>query len=158
MPKLKVFCATSGFYDNVVAAPSKPAALKAWGAKTDLFSMGVARLVTDPAIRQKALERPGEIIRLSRSGGVEIERPKRRPRSSAAQPNRTRILAAEKALATLEQKQAEERDKIDAQLDDLRKKRDVLESRHTKERQVAEGKVERARETYEAALAKWSPS
>ena len=60
MPRLKVFCASSGFHDAVVAAPSKPAALKAWGAKTDLFSMGVARLVTDPAITRKALERPGE--------------------------------------------------------------------------------------------------
>ena len=50
MPRLKVFCTTSGFHDSIVAAPSKPAALKAWGAKTDLFSMGAARLVTDPMV------------------------------------------------------------------------------------------------------------
>ena len=56
MPRLKVFCASSGFHDAVVAAPSKPAALKAWGAKTDLFSMGVAKLVTDPTIAKRALE------------------------------------------------------------------------------------------------------
>lgn len=37
MPRLKVFRTTSGFYDHVVAAPSRPAALKAWGAKTAEF-------------------------------------------------------------------------------------------------------------------------
>ena len=50
MPRLKVFCASSGFHASIVAAPSRPAALKAWGARTDLFSMGVARQVTDPKI------------------------------------------------------------------------------------------------------------
>ena len=68
MPKLKVFCATSGFHDSIVAAPSRPAALKAWGARTDLFSMGVAKQVTDPQIVEKALARPGQVIRLRRSG------------------------------------------------------------------------------------------
>lgn len=37
MLRLKVFRTTSGFYDHVVAAPSRPAALKAWGAKTAEF-------------------------------------------------------------------------------------------------------------------------
>ena len=94
MPKLKVFCTTSGFHDSIVAAPSKPAALKAWGAKTDLFSMGAARLVTDPKIAKKALDRPGEVIRLKRSGGGEVvAAPKREPKASNP-PSRARLKSA----------------------------------------------------------------
>src|SRR5213075_2633319 len=89
MPRLKVFCATSGFHDSIVAAPSRPAALKAWGARTDLFSMGVAKQVTDPKIVKQALARPGEVIRLNRSGGEEAPAPKK-PRSTAKRPSRTK--------------------------------------------------------------------
>ena len=98
MPRLKVFCTTSGFYDHVVAAPSRPAALKAWGARTDLFSMGVAKQVTDPKIEKKALERPGEVIRLKRSG-EEAPAPKRTPKRKAKPPSRAKLSAAERKLA-----------------------------------------------------------
>lgn len=158
MPKLKVFCATSGFYDSVVAAPSKPAALKAWGAKTDLFSMGVARLVTDAAIREKALERPGEVIRLKRSGGAEVTKPHSKPKRPAKQPSRAKLIAAEKALKTVEAKQEKERNEIDVELEALERKRDALIARHTKALRAAQTKVDVARDDYEAALAKWSPS
>lgn len=67
MPRLKVFCTTSGFYDQVVAVPNRPAALKAWGAKTDLFSLGAAEEVTDTKVKKKALAQPGEVIRLKRT-------------------------------------------------------------------------------------------
>ncbi len=96
MPKLKVFCTTSGFHDSIVAAPSKPAALKAWGAKTDLFSMGAARLVTDPKIAKKALERPGEVIRFERSGdGGEVAAPKRKA-TAKKPPSRAKLAAPRK--------------------------------------------------------------
>src|SRR5919109_463562 len=96
MPRLKVFCTTSGFHDSVVAAPSRPAALKAWGAKTDLFSMGVARQVTDPKIVKKALARPGEVIRLNRSGGgEEAAAPKKKKLPTAKRPSRAKLTGAE---------------------------------------------------------------
>ena len=158
MAKLKVFCATSGFYDNVVAAPSKPAALKAWGAKTDLFSMGVAHLVTDPKIREKALERPGEVIRLARSGGAEVTpKAKAKPKRASRQPSRARVDAAEKALAAIEVEQDKQRREIEAEIEALNRKQDALARRQARERRAAEAKLENARERYEAALAKWSP-
>ena len=40
MAKLKVFRTPIGFHDAYVAAPSRAAALRAWGADTDLFSTG----------------------------------------------------------------------------------------------------------------------
>src|SRR6188768_484047 len=64
--KLKVFRTSTGFHDAYVAAPSRKAALAAWGAEADLFARGVAEEVTDPQLAKAALERPGEVIRLSR--------------------------------------------------------------------------------------------
>jgi chromosome segregation ATPase len=155
MSKLKVFCATSGFHDSIVAAPSRPAALKAWGAKTDLFSMGAARLVTDPKIARKALDRPGEVIRLKRSGGGEdVPAPKKRSKP-AKPPSRARLEAAEEKLAELEGRQRKESDTLNRELKTLEKKRDDLEARHSKARAAAELKVEAARESYDAALADW---
>ena len=156
MPRLKVFCATSGFHDSIVAAPSRPAALKAWGARTDLFSMGVAKQVTDPKIVKKALARPGEVIRLNRSsGGEEALAPKKRPRATAKRPSRAKLTAAEKKLARIDAEQSEARDAIERELKSLAKKRDQLVDRHSKARSAAERKVEAAREDYDAALAAW---
>jgi hypothetical protein len=158
MPKLKVFCTTSGFHDQIVAAPSRPAALKAWGAKTDLFSMGVAKQVTDPKLVKKALAKPGEVIRLNRSGGgEEAPAPKKVAKKPAARPpSRAKLAAAEASLEKLEQRQAKERDAIEQELAALQKRRDQIEKRHAKARSAAEEKLEDARERYEAALEEWS--
>jgi hypothetical protein len=157
MPKLKVFCATSGFHDSVVAAPSRPAALKAWGAKTDLFSMGVAKQVTDPKIVKKALARPGEVIRLSRAGSEEAPEPRKvTKRPAAKRPSRAKFNAAEDRLAKLDKTQSKKRDTIDRELKALERKRDDLLKRQTKARKAAEAKLEDAREQYEAALDDWS--
>lgn len=156
MLRLKVFRTTSGFYDHVVAAPSRPAALKAWGAKTDLFSMGVARLVEDPKIARKALDRPGEVIRLKRSGrGEEVRAPARKAKRKSTQPSSARLRAAEEKLAALQAEQDKERDRMDRELKAVETKRNSLHKRHARARAAAELKVEQAREAYDAALAKW---
>ena len=155
MPRLKVFCATSGFHDSIVAAPSKPAALKAWGAKTDLFSMGAARLVTDPKIAKKALDRPGEVIRLKRSGGSEEVAAPRKKAKPKRPPSRSKLKAAETKLADLTARQGKQLEAIDRELKALAKKRDQLAARHAKARAAAEDKVEQTRDDYESALAEW---
>jgi hypothetical protein len=155
MPKLKVFCATSGFHDSIVAAPSRPAALKAWGARTDLFSMGVAKQVTDPKIVKKALARPGEVIRLNRSGGEEVPAPKKKTRAAGRRPSRAKLTAAEEKLAALDKKQVQEREAIERELKALEGKRDQLEKRHAKARSTAEDKLEQVRADYDAALEDW---
>ena len=155
MPRLKVFCTTSGFHDHVVAAPSRPAALKAWGAKTDLFSMGVARQVTDPQIIKRAMARPGEVISINRSGGGEAPAPKKKVRAAARRPSRVTLSAAEDKLAKLNEKQAKERDAIERELAALKRKQGELEKRHAKARTDAEDKLEQARVEYDAALENW---
>jgi len=69
--KLKVFRTPIGFHDAYVAAPSRKAALEAWGSDGDLFAQGLAEVVTDPKLTKKALARPGEVIRMRR--GTEAE-------------------------------------------------------------------------------------
>jgi uncharacterized coiled-coil protein SlyX len=158
MPRLKVFCTTSGFHDSIVAAPSRPAALKAWGARTDLFSMGVAKQVTDPKIVEKALARPGEVIRLDRSGDAEqvpSTRKKADRKARARPPSRAKLAAAEKRIDELETKQAKDREAIDQDIRMLERRRDQLDKRQAKARRSAEEKLEVAREAYEAALAAW---
>lgn len=158
MPRLKVFCTTSGFYDSLVAAPSRKAALEAWGAKTDLFSMGAAGLVSDSKLAEKALKRPGEVIRFKRTGTGRREeaRPANKKRTiRAKRPSRARLEAAELALAKLDEACSRETAAIERELEKLKDRRDKLEARHARARKAAEQKVERAREAYDSALARW---
>lgn len=158
MARLKVFCATSGFHESVVAAPSRPAALKAWGARTDLFSMGVARQVTDPKIVKQALARPGQVIRLGRSGEIQTTEGKERTakkKPKAKPPSRAKLTSAEKRLKELDAKQAAERRAIERQLSDLSRRREQLGKRLAKARHAAEQRLTEAKESYEAALKDW---
>ena len=157
MPRLKVFCATSGFHDSIVAAPSRPAALKAWGAKTDLFSMGVAREVTDPKIKRKALDRPGEVIRLDRSGAEDAPSPRRKKvKARAKPPSKAKLVAAEERLTRLQREQAEQRALIEHELRALEKKLEQVDRRHSKARKTAEEALQEERSRYRAALDDWS--
>lgn len=61
--KLKVFQAQIGFYDTVVAAPSMPAALRAWGVRQDLFASGQARVTDDEQAVAAALANPDTPLR-----------------------------------------------------------------------------------------------
>lgn len=63
MAQLKVFETRLGFHDTVVAAPSKTAALKAWGTHQDLFGGGSARLSEDARAIKAALAQPGVVLR-----------------------------------------------------------------------------------------------
>ena len=159
MPRLKVFQTTSGIHDHIVATTSRPAALKAWGARTDLFSMGVASEVTDPKVRKKALDRPGEVIRISRSGTEEPVTATRRKarKASTPKPNRKKLDAAEKKLAELKAQQQREIMAIDRQLRALQRKRDEVARRQDKAHSAAEAKVEAAQADYDAALEDWNP-
>ena len=61
--KLKVFQAQFGFYDTVVAAPSRAAALRAWGTRQDLFASGDATETSDAAAIAAATAQPETPLR-----------------------------------------------------------------------------------------------
>jgi len=64
MPRpLKVFRAHLGFYDTVVAATSKKAALQAWGARGGEFTHGFAEVTNDAEAVKAALAQPGMVLR-----------------------------------------------------------------------------------------------
>lgn len=69
--QLKVFVVPTGFHDAYVAAPSRKAALTAWGSEHDLFARGIAQEVTDPALMTEPLAHPGEVIKRSRGTTAE---------------------------------------------------------------------------------------
>lgn len=64
-PKLKLFKTTSGFKDSYVALISRAKALEAWGGRTDLFAMGAAEEIDDPAILREAASTPVAVLQRS---------------------------------------------------------------------------------------------
>jgi hypothetical protein len=174
--KLKVFRTSTGFHDAYVAAPSRKAALAAWGADADLFARGVAEQVTDPTLMTKPLERPGEVIRVSRGDLAaqlkalgprkaakrrEVNPTARKPRprepaGSGPPPGRDGIEAAEKALAQALKRHAAETGALERQRDAVERRLETLRARQANERARLERKRDDARQAYSEALANWS--
>ena len=170
---LKVFRTSAGFHDAYVAAPSRKAALEAWGADADLFARGTAEQVTDPRLMAEPLKHPGEVIRVSRGDlaaqlkalgprkkpatkkGPEKE-PARKLAKPKPPPRRDKVDEAEAALDAARRKQAGERTALEKQRDAIEAKLDALEARHDKEIARLEERFEKARAAYRAALEKWS--
>jgi colicin import membrane protein len=61
--KLKSYQTSIGFYDMAVAAPSKKAALEAWGSGSNLFAHGLAKEADDPAVVAATMARPGVVLK-----------------------------------------------------------------------------------------------
>ena len=167
MAKLKVFRTAAGFHDAYVAAPSRKAALAAWGADKDLFARGLAEEVTDPALTEAPLAQPGEVIKVSR-GGREAQLaalPEDKPRHQAKadkskplprpKPSRDSLDRAEQALAHAEARHAQEQAAIAEEEAALNKRKRELKQRQADE--VARLKRERgaADEAYRDALETW---
>ena len=148
MPKLKLFRAVSGFHDSYVAAPSRAAALRAWGARTDLFAMGAAEQVDDPAVFAKARSKPGVIFKANRGKSAGLEEAKAaRPKPKRKPPSRARLERAERALAALEIKQEAERAALDKEIAVLEERKRKLLARH----ETAKAKKVEARDQAAAA-------
>lgn len=175
--KLKVFRTAVGFRDAYVAAPSKAAALRAWGTDKDLFARGGAELVTDEALQEEPLSKPGEVVYRTR-GSLEEQiaalgklpdrkstpkvdqapaaapKPRAKPKP---RPSRAKLEAAEQASAELEN----EREEADAALREreraLAAEREVMEARFAQRAERLKDAERKEREAYQAALQKWEP-
>lgn len=178
--RLKVFRTSIGFHDAYVAAPSRKAALAAWGASTDLFAIGSAELVTDPKLIQAALDRPGEVIRQSRGSaaqhlaaadrtGKSIPRPakqeasaslpagtKSRPsRPARPRPDRKKLDQAEAALADFERAATVERETLRRREEDLAREKAKLEARLERAGDRLRNQIKELRSRHEQALTRW---
>lgn len=164
---LKVFSTAAGFYEAVVAAPSRKAALAAWGVHDDLFASGAAREVDDPKLREEAFARPGEIVRVPIAMDAALVAAAAQPRTdpkpaepkpslkavapARPPPDRTELTAAEMVLRTKE----DDRDRRAAELEEARRSLEVREAevKRTSDAAVraASKQVDRARRAYRQA-------
>jgi hypothetical protein len=178
MARLKVFSAQMGFYEAIVAVPSQKAALEAWGSHQNLFAEGQARVTDDPAAVAAALERPGVVLRRPIGGGGSFEdatgppralpklpdlpRPKSRraakpaaakpaPPAPPPPPDRSKLAAAEKALADAEAAYRRSRDDLDHKAAEIVEARDRLDREHEAETERLVDQLEAARAEYRRA-------
>jgi hypothetical protein len=171
--KLKVFRTAAGFNDAYVAAPSRKAALKAWGAGADLFARGAAEQVNDAALMAEPLKRPGEVILKSRGGLAEqlkalgprkkakakakaAAEEKPAPRKRDRPPSRAALDKAEAALETADKRHAVELGELEAERDAIERRIETLQARQANARATLERRERDAREAYREALARWS--
>lgn len=170
--KLKLFRTPIGFHDAFVAAPSRKAALEAWGADSNLFAQGIAEEVEDPAMLEEASARPGEVIRRLRGTAeeqvaalaAEPRRGTRRPTPAPPlkgrgkkppKPDRDALDAAEAALAKADKRQRQALRRIEEQAERIERERRDLLRKHEAERDALAQGLSRARAAYERAVRSW---
>lgn len=181
--KLKVFRTPIGFHDAFVAAPSRKAALEAWGADSNIFAQGIAEEVTDPGLIEEALARPGEVIRRLRGSAEEhaaalarTERPMPKQGGSAPsraepplsgvrergrkpkrppKPSRADLDSAEEALEKAEKKQRKAMRKVEERMQALERERRDLQRRQERELDELTEERDRARSAYDRAMRAW---
>ena len=171
--KLKVFRTPIGFHDAYVAAPTKKAALEAWGTDANLLARGTAEEVTDPKLTAAPLERPGQVIRVSRGdlsaqlkalgprkksaakGRVEVKPEPKRPARRKPPPTRDKVDAAEAALDQARKRHSKEAAALEKKRDAIERELETLRAAQEKETARLERARDKAREAYREALDKW---
>lgn len=173
--KLKVFRSAIGFHDAYVAAPSRKAALAAWGADADLFARGVAEEVTDEALMTEPLASPGSVIRRVRGSMADhiaalpedkpspkADKARKLPQAAAGpkpkpkpRPDRAALDAAEDALSAAERDHEAERRALADREAALRRERQALERRIDAEKEELERARDTARAHYDKAMRAW---
>ena len=171
MARLKVYQARMGFYDSVVAAPSQKAALNAWGARQNLFAEGQASVADDPAAIEAALAHPQTPLRraIGSDGAFGLESgvpnlpdapappkskavsAKAKPQPAKPQPDRSRLKAAEAALAVLQREQARQADALRRKRQALEAEEAELESKQFREMKAAKDALEQERRAFQTS-------
>ncbi|MFN3522557.1 MAG: hypothetical protein ACK4YQ_09930 [Phenylobacterium sp.] len=166
--KLKVFQAQFGFYDTVIAAPSRAAAMRAWGVRQNLFADGAARETSDAAAVAAASAHPGVVLKrpvgskapfeLDPSGLPQLPDPPpgaKGPRRTRAKPDkpppppdRSDLDAAEAALHALDERRKSEEAKLEEEQAALDARRAAAQDAYVKARTSARAAVAAARAAY----------
>lgn len=163
--KLKVYVTPTGFHDAYVAAPSKAAALRAWGSEHDLFARGIASIVTDPALMEAPLADPGKVVRRLRGTAAEQiaalapDPPKRRSKPAKSSdrpappptPDRAALDRAEQALEAAEASHARRDHDLADRIAALQAEREAAAKEHAAERTRLAAARDRALDDWNAA-------
>ena len=169
MPKLKVFRTTIGFHDAYVAAPSRAAALRAWGANTDLFAMSAAEEVIEPALMKGPLSNPGRIVTKSRgtaadhmavsackpSGRGQATRSKTTSLKPKPLPSRQKLDAADKRLADAKAKMDRAKQDLEDEVTRLASRRRTVEHEHQTRIATLQDERDREEELHREAMDRW---
>lgn len=159
----------TGFHDAYVAAPSRAAALRAWGASTDLFAMDAAEEVTDAKLMKEALAEPGVVIRQSRGSEAEHvaaagPRAKAKAKSKAKdspahkpkpRPSRAGVAKAEKRVEEAEAVRAEEELAFEHDRAALREREEAARRAFDAKRRKLDAVRQEQVDAYDAALKSW---
>lgn len=176
--RLKVFRTPIGFHDAWVAAPSRKAALAAWGADRDLFARGVAEEVTDPAAMAAPLAQPGVVLRTSRGSVAEqlaalpaktapvrkdarpaADRAAPAPRARRVpRPDHAALDAAEAAVAAADRRCRQVTAEFDAREAELARERRTAERAARDAARKEARALERAQADYARAMTAWEES
>jgi hypothetical protein len=169
--KLKVFAAPFGFFDTIVAVPSRTAALRAWDVRQNLFHEGYAHEVEDPELVAAAAAHPGQVLRRPIGSNKpfvadprslpEVPPPARRgkaagrPKAKAATrkppPDRTALDRAEDALNRLEDARKAEAARLEARRAELDAEVARAREAYNAARRDAKAALEKARAAYRKA-------
>lgn len=166
MPRqLKVFRTMMGFHDAFVAAPSRAAALRAWGTTTDLFAMDAAEPVTDPKLTAEPLAKPGEVIKRVRASVEEhlaAVSPTTKAKVKAStirkakpRPSRAKLEKAEKRLESAEGGRAQEMERLEQEKTALRKREDAARRAYDAKRSELDSARQVQADAYDQALKRW---
>lgn len=172
--RLKVFQAPFGFYDTVVAVPSRAAALRAWETRQDLFAFGQAREIDDPAVVAAALAQPGVVLKRAvgsnepfaikatslpkipdipkRSTGKAAPNKAAPPKKPKLPPaDRSALTRAEAALSMVDKARKAEEAELRRRQDELDAARSAAQADYVQKRRAATAKVVEARAAYRKA-------
>ncbi|CAN5209373.1 hypothetical protein BH09PSE2_BH09PSE2_07560 [soil metagenome] len=165
--KLKVFSAQLGFVRAVVAAPSRAAALQAWGVHDDLFKRGTAVEETDAGLIAEATASPGEVLRrpigdaaalvaaATKPGVKASSAPQQaKPKAATPPPDRTALEMAEAALAAARSERAKALKALAVEQKALDARRAKIEDDGAVE--AAERERDAAHAAYDKALKAWT--
>lgn len=171
-PRLKVFTTAIGFHDALVAAPSRAAALRAWGSDHDLFARGAAFEVTDPEVMKEPLATPGVVIRRLR--GSEAEQfaglpPDRPPAGSARsvkagttkvvpkgpKPSASELKRAEASLQAAVKRHREADAAARARVEAAQRDRAELQRQQRSEEDALRAERDEAQAAYDEAIERW---
>lgn len=168
--KLKVYRTPIGFHDAYVAAPSQKAALEAWGSDANLFTRGVAEIVTDDALTAEPLANPGTVVKRLRGTAdeqiAEASKPAPAPKAESARrakpktksrprPSREAVDEAEADLEKAEDRNRKEQKAIKQKIAALDQDLSALRDSHAAENAKLEGKRDRALATCRRAMERW---
>ena len=159
--KLKTYVTSLGFFDQAVAAPSRKAALEAWGASSNLFHQGAARETDDPDIVAVTMAKPGVVLRrpVGSTGGFteHAELPTDLAEEEGAKRPKRRQAEPAKRPAKIDDKAAQDFEKEQRRRDAERRKEEAARERDRARRDKAvaqaQADIEKAKRAHDARVA-----